>query len=325
MTCAVRHLFRYVDAERLHHWLHSRLNRLGRRLDLALKRFLEVRAMLASNLNFRLRPKVRRHWLPQKLILSLTSYPPRFPTLAPTLRCLLSQSVQPDRIILWVATEDEAQLPEKVLALRKFGLEIRTTRDIGPFTKIIPTLEAFPDAIIVTADDDLYYRRTWLEELIRGWSGSGKEIVCHRAHEITFDESGLPKSYREWNGETTIGRRLGVLFPTGVGGVLYPPGSLSPCVSDVARFMNVCPRNDDIWLFWMGQLAGAEVHNLASGFRLVNWPSSQDHALYNSNVLENQNDAQLANMIREFGWPPGSKARQSIECEDARRQNCADS
>jgi hypothetical protein len=209
--------------------------------------------------------------------------------------------------------EDESALPEDVRTLQKHGLEIRTTHDIGPFKKIIPALEEFPEAIIVTADDDLYYPRTWLEALVRGWSGSCAEIVCHRAHEITCDEAGRPRRYREWNLESTVRRRSGALFPTGVGGVLYPPGSLAPNVTDVVTFMRTCPRADDIWLYWMGRLAGAEVHNLATRFRLVSWPGSQEHALYNSNVLEDRNDPQITNMIGEFGWPPGAKVEPPRE------------
>jgi len=45
-------------------------------------------------------------------------------------------------------------LPADVLELAPFGLDIRPTEDIGPFTKIVPALKAFPDAFIATADDD---------------------------------------------------------------------------------------------------------------------------------------------------------------------------
>jgi hypothetical protein len=44
------------------------------------------------------------HNLPGELIVSLTSYPDRFPTLHKTVRSLLSQDMLADRTILWVAT-----------------------------------------------------------------------------------------------------------------------------------------------------------------------------------------------------------------------------
>src|SRR5579864_6248399 len=96
------------------------------------------------------------HGLPGTLVVSLTSYPPRFPTVALTLRCLLTQSIKPDHVILWIAHADEARLPPEVLALRALGLEIRSTEDLRSFKKIVPALRDFPDAFIVTADDDVY-------------------------------------------------------------------------------------------------------------------------------------------------------------------------
>ena len=109
------------------------------------------------------------HGLSNELIVSLTSYAARFGTLGLTLRCLLTQSVKPDRVILWLAPEDIVRLPMPIRALTRHGLDIRETRDLRSYTKIIPALRAFPDAIIVTADDDLFYERHWLLALVRAW------------------------------------------------------------------------------------------------------------------------------------------------------------
>ena len=49
----------------------------------------------------------KKHQLPAPLIVSLTSYPVRFKTLPKTLKCLLNQSIIPDKIILWIAYEDK--------------------------------------------------------------------------------------------------------------------------------------------------------------------------------------------------------------------------
>jgi hypothetical protein len=243
--------------------------------------------------------------LSQTLIVSLTSYPPRFPTLALTLRCLLGQSVRPDRIILWIAPQDEAKLPKEVLALKKRGLEISTTSDIGSFKKIVPALKAFPEAVIATADDDVYYWRTWLEEMTTTWSGAFNEIVCHRANGIILGFDGRPRPYSEWPmGVAKQGSTVDV-FPTGVEGVLYPPGSLSPKVLDSETFTKVCPRADDIWLYWMARLAGSKFRLTGRGRRPCLWPNSQEVALYRANVLQNGNDSQIETMIDRFGWPPG--------------------
>lgn len=281
---------------------------LSRRRRSAAERAHSARAKLSLALRFPFRGFARRHDLPVRLIVSLTSYPPRFPTLALTLRCLLSQTIRPDALILWVGVDDAANLPPQVLELKTQGLEIRTTRDLGSFKKIIPALEAFPDAAIVTADDDLFYRWRWLEDLVCAARGAPKEIVCHRAHQIRLAGDGKPLPYREWTMESALQDNAGLLFPTGAAGVLYPPGALSPATLDIESFQKLCPRADDVWLYWMSRLAQTKVRNLATRQPLIAWRGSQDEALYNANVFEGQNDVQIRKMIEAFGWPPGCAA-----------------
>ena len=44
----------------------------------------------------------KKHSLNGKLVVSLTSYPDRYKTLNFTLRTILSQSIKPDKILLWI-------------------------------------------------------------------------------------------------------------------------------------------------------------------------------------------------------------------------------
>ena len=84
----------------------------------------------------------RPHNLLGELIVSLTSYPRRFPILKFTIRSLLNQTVRPDRVILWLAEDDVTYLPSAVRRLA--GLEVRTCPDLRSFKKLIPALEQFP-------------------------------------------------------------------------------------------------------------------------------------------------------------------------------------
>ncbi|WP_195177947.1 glycosyltransferase family 2 protein [Mesorhizobium sp. INR15] len=219
--------------------------------------------------------------------------------MALTLKCLLSQTVRADRTILWVAAKDHALLPNDVLSLKSEGLEIRLCKDIRSYKKIYPALIEFPDASIVTADDDVYYAPTWLAELVA--RAGEKTVVCHRAHSITVDESGLIKPYRNWTMDVPGDGDM--LFPTGVGGVLYTPGSLASEVVDEAEFQRLCPNADDVWLFWMGRRAGSTYHKASAKWRVIPWKGTQDSALYLANVEGSGNDAQIANMLAHFGPP----------------------
>ena len=247
-------------------------------------------------------PGNKHHGLKRPLIVSLTSYPPRFTTLLLTLKCLLSQTVKPDVMVLWIAENDREVLPPAILDLRTYGLTIRFCADLKSYKKIIPALTAYSDNFIVTADDDAFYPRDWLEFLVREYRGDDKEIICHRAYRIRLGANGLPLKYGEWEFPAQTKVRSALIFPTGVGGVLYPPGIFDARVSDAQTFMSLCPTADDIWLYWMARLNGGVGRRVGDLPDIVCWPGSQAEALYYSNVLGDAlNDAYVDNMIACFG------------------------
>lgn len=267
---------------------------------------VELRQRYANHLRARaLKAGVsaKPHSLPGPLVVSLTSYPPRFPTLYPTLICLLTQSVRPDHVILWIADKDMALLPAKVRALGKYGLDIRAARDTGPYKKIIPAIEAFPEAFIVTADDDIDYDAHWLRDLVDYWDGDANHIVFHRGHEMKLRDDGRPDRYVDWRFCIDGPRHSALIFPTGAGGVLYPPGSLSPDVTNEAEFTSLCRRADDIWLYWMGRRAGSSYLKTPGRTEVLHGLDSQDVALTHENVQGGANDQYIAQMIAQYGWP----------------------
>jgi hypothetical protein len=261
-------------------------------------------AGLSTQVRWWFRRPGRPHALPGELIVSLTSYGPRLGTIAKTLKCLLTQSCQPDRVILWIGHADAARLPPEVSALTAAGLEIRTTDDIGPYTKIIPALHAFPRAFIMTADDDLFYPRDWAEGLVNGYRDP-HIIPCYRAHEIVFEAPNHPKRYALWRHHVPCRKVSDNYFATGVGGVLYPPGCFAPEVLDRELFLRICPGADDVWLYWMARRNGVTYQTVGKRRELVTWDGTQEVGLVNSNWGQG-NDLKIANMIAHFGFPPAS-------------------
>lgn len=241
----------------------------------------------------------RRHGLRGHLVVSLTSYSKRFPTLELTLLRILQQTVQPDETVLWISADDHPHLPQGVLALKQFGLTIRETRDLGAYTKIIPALKAYPNSFIITLDDDIAYPLDTIEPLVAGYRGAS-EILCRRAHQITCDDTGLQKPYSQWQFDTAL--EVGAdLFATGVGGVLYPPRSLAPQVLDEASFMRLAPKTDDLWLFWMARVAGSPVRRVGPRYGLQPWPGTQEYGLWVSHNAGGGNDTAIANLNGRFG------------------------
>lgn len=236
------------------------------------------------------------------VIVSLTSYPPRFESLHLTLQSLLLQSVPGHKVMLWIAHGDMDKLPPQVRKLEQYGLDIRACDDLKSYKKLIPLLAQDCDVPVVTADDDVYYWPNWLRELVDARQAGRAEVLCHRMHRMKLDGSGLPLPYNEWQHDARVHDPDVLHFPTGIGGVLYVPGIFAGQVLDIDTFTELCPRGDDIWFYWMARTNGARFRRVESKGYLHCWKGSQDAALWKNNMLEEFNDVQIRAMIGRFGF-----------------------
>lgn len=248
----------------------------------------------------------KAHVQPHKVIVSLTSFRPRFGVLPLTLECLLNQTVRPDHLLLWIDEPDLPFLPPEILAMKERGLEIKVTdKNLRPFNKIIHTLRLHSDAIIITVDDDTYYRRDLVEHLLFNWSGDVKEIVCNMAVEVLKPDNEEQELFNNWPILEGASYPRYDIMPFGVGGVLYPPGSIPPETTDEVLFAELCPQADDVWLFWMGRMHGVTYRKIDGQPWVVSWPNSQEIGLrFENHINSDGNDRQIKAMIKHFGWPP---------------------
>ena len=247
------------------------------------------------------------HGLSTQVIVTLTSFPPRFPMLSKTLKSLLDQQTAADRVVLWLAHEDLEKLPQSVLALREHGLEVRGCKDTRSYKKLIPALAEWPDATLVTADDDVYYPHDWLSGLIATAKLHPDAVIGMRAHMAKVTDDGALNSYAQWELATSANaprKTNECLFPTGVGGILYPPGSLHPDVCDEKQFMSLCPNGDDIWFYWMARKAGTKHRRTDAWFDIVEWPTDDRISLSDENYLGDGNDRQIKAMEQALGILP---------------------
>lgn len=196
----------------------------------------------------------------EKVIVSLTSFPAAINFVVPTVKSILAGSVQPDKIVLYVTMSQfgDKGLPEDLLRLAAETpvFEIRNyDRDIRSYRKLIPALKDFPDAVIVTVDDDVHYHHNMLKSLLELHERYPECIIAHRAKRVK-----IGKPYRSWSKYRWYDFLLkkdysgyGNLF-TGVGGVLYPPNSLKEDMLKEDLFTELAPTTDDIW-FWAAAVA----------------------------------------------------------------------
>lgn len=245
------------------------------------------------------------------LIITLTSYPARISTLHETLISLLSQSRRPEKVVLWLAEEQfagkEKDLSDKILKMKDFGLEIRWSRDLKSYKKLIPGLEENPEKIYVTADDDIFYPKNWLRNLYEEYQRDKDVIFCHRVHRITFDAKGLVKPYQEWKKCIKKGqeREGDVLFFTTGGGVLFPPNCFYKDVLNEDLFQKLCPLADDLWFWMMIVLNRRKIRIVKNNVYRIrnNGGTQEEEPLWKINREAGYNDDQLRNLMRFYKIP----------------------
>lgn len=265
-------------------------------------KFAAMRFLLAQRLRSHHTAIPTAEHVPGGVVLTLTSYPPRFRTLHLTLQSLLTQSASPSRILLWIASEDMSLLPASVRRLEQDGLEIRECVNRRSYDKLVHALAEDPGHYFVIADDDVFYDKNWLEGLVSSYAGNDKEVICHRARyvEMKNDSFSTYSSWRICGSEPISSARL---VPTGIGGVLYPPNIFSKMVLDHNKYEALCPRADDIWFYFMARAAGATVRTSGCRQRFAIWPGTESVGLKKVNLDSGGNDEQFSAMIKEFGLP----------------------
>lgn len=188
-----------------------------------------------------------------KLIVSLTSYGRRVHKVYYTIVSLLRQKMKPDMVILWLDFNwNEHNIPSSLKRLSKYGLTIRYCSDLKSYKKLVPTLLEFPDAMIITCDDDLYYRSNMVGRLVDSFKSDPTKIYAHRAHQVTFTDGNID-SYNSWPEEIS-NQRGRTVFPTSGGGTLYKKELLHVDMCNEELFMRLSPMADDVWNFFMGYM-----------------------------------------------------------------------
>lgn len=217
-------------------------------------RFFEIQRILSMDFESycaAMQPGLSGNKHTPELIVSMTSYPKRIKKAWAALKSILSQTEKADRVILWLTKEDfpngEQDLPEQLLELKKYGLTIEWCSSMGSYQKLVPSLQKYPDAVIVTADDDMFYNSDWLKLLWDFYQKHPDCICCHRPAKLEIKNGDFV-----W---TTSGKKhyqQATFLHRGIsqGGMLYPPGSLHDDATDVDLFMELAPTNDDLW-FWV--------------------------------------------------------------------------
>jgi len=228
----------------------------------------------------------------EKIIVSLTSFPPRYNSLHICLLSLLKQTVRPDKIIVWLF-KDEFSLTKEMKELQKYGIEFRTvSENLMPHKKYFYAMQEFPNDLIVTVDDDVIYPESCIETLINTHKKFPNSICANRVNRIIRKLCGSHFEYKYWiNNYTFCKKPSNKLIATGCSGILYPPHSIPTDFLDSEKIKNYCLKADDIWLKFAELNTNTKVVWTGTNFILpYELEESQKVSLAATNVAQNQND-----------------------------------
>ena len=228
----------------------------------------------------------------KQIIVSLTSFPVAFPFAVKAIQSILDGSVLPDKIVLYLTRQQfpSGKIPSNIKALLSVTsiFEVRYCNEIiRSYTKLIPAMQDFPNEIIVTIDDDVRYHKNMLKCLLSRHKKYPNSIIGHRVRRIK-----LNARYRKWKCYKRVSLLTHSFKPsfrnlqTGVGGVLYPPNSLSKEMLKPELFMQMAPTVDDIW-FWAAAVAnGTKIAPIPFGFwRQTDLRKPSEVSLRSTNVF----------------------------------------
>ena len=249
-----------------------------------------------------------KEYCDKEVIVSLTSFGKRIHDVYLAIESIMQGTLKPNRIVLWLGESEFSgkPLPLTLQKQQLRGLEISFCKDIRSYTKLIYSLRSFPESIIITIDDDVIYEYDVLERLLNAHLQHPNSICACRTHQVVLGEDHKPVSYLDWKWEVESNDDANrLLFPTGVGGVLYPPRCFPNEVLNEQAFMTLCPYADDIWFYAMEVLNGTPVVHVFTGrpegyfYRLL---SSGYDSLQKDNIdpTSCRNDSQLKAVFDKY-------------------------
>lgn len=244
--------------------------------------------------------------LDTEVIVSLTTHHRRLHEVHMSIEAIMQGSIKPNRIVLWLSKELKGkELPQLLQNQAKRGLEIRYTEDIGPYTKLIPSLRAFPDSTIVTIDDDILYPYDTLELLLHCAKIHSNHICANRILIAQFDKRGELVSFPKWKESHDPQSITTKNFFEGLGGVLYPPHCFTDEVFKHEIYTKLSPTADDMWfntMAWINKTPVVLSNTHYLRFPLIFNDSVQDIALWriNNRPKDCPHDSQLHALLNYY-------------------------
>ena len=235
------------------------------------------------------------------IIVSLTTIPTRLNKVAITVRSLLKANPQPEKIVLWLNDELQSTIPSRLFELQGDVFEIRYSQYTFSHRKLIHSLQVFPEATVITVDDDMIYHPKVFELLYKSHLKYPNTVIANRIRYISYDDEGNVLPYLQWPHVSNSSESKDNMMPVGACGVLYPPGIFDQRVTNVDLIQKISPKSDDLWFKTMALLHGTKAR-LAPEMSPDPIPiiGSQKVSLKKVNVKQDYNRKQWEHIVSYF-------------------------
>lgn len=192
------------------------------------------------------------------LIVNLTTTHSRLDLCSITLFSLLTQSMSPDKIRVWISEEsylsDQGikKIPDYLLSLNKIDdiIEFVYTKNTGPYRKIFPALNIADEKdVLVYADDDVVYHKEWLMTLYSTFEKYDTENIV--AARVRLKKKNLFNKYKSYVAypicftERTL---LNDYIITGLGGAILMKKHIASKYICMEDYIDIAPKTDDLWI-----------------------------------------------------------------------------
>ena len=187
-----------------------------------------------------------------EIIVSMTTIPKRKERLTDNLPSILKQSYQFDKLVINIddnLSEDDYQWYEN---LKEEDSRIEINKCESKWrscNKLLPTIKKYPEDIVITVDDDIYYPVDTIKLLVEVYENNKDCIITHEINPINFNRDMTYVSYENAYDVMLLQREWGKYFSNCC---LFPPHVFDG--SDLFDYdkMMECTNgtHDELW-FWV--------------------------------------------------------------------------
>lgn len=241
-----------------------------------------------------------------RIIVSLTTTPSRIHKTWMVIESMLRQVEKPDALILYLSEEEfqgNMELPDKLLKQQYRGLQIVLTKEnFRPHNKYIYAMEHFPNACVVTIDDDKIYPYDLIYNLKKYHKRHPLSICAVMTRKISYDQQQQLKPYQEWNIIKSDAGPQHNLISLGVSGVLFPPRCLHPDIFDKITLKEKSLLTDDLWIKVMALRHGTPIVTLAGCYSrsFLSVKGLAEEQLRKINISRNNNDMVFRDLVQHY-------------------------